>query len=195
MVAAPPPHRTRVSFHTPLREAVGVVHLSGGCNDKNSVTKMSGTNGRRRYRIPFRIVPAFGKLSENGIHPPPPNKQRCHVFQEDVFWSYHANEPHEVEEQPASLTPDSFAPSGAADVLAWEARCPEVGLRDFFGLEGSDVIVSPNIRPMVLQHLHAIRLVFDLSYAFMSRPFQAQVDAADASKEANEAELHSTASA
>lgn len=63
-------------------------------NDEHPVPTVWGTNGARRYAIPFRVAPALGQVSENSSHSP--SKQRCHVLHDpDGAW-YHAKATHHL---------------------------------------------------------------------------------------------------
>ena len=67
--------------------AVGV-----GSNDPDPISLMRGTNGGRRYAMPFRVIPDRGQVPENIAQPS--SKQRCHVLQERDPWWNQANGSH-----------------------------------------------------------------------------------------------------
>jgi hypothetical protein len=56
-------------------EASGVGH------DPDSISKMWGTNGRRWYAIPFRVVPERGQVAENVSESP--DQESWDVLHED----------------------------------------------------------------------------------------------------------------
>src|SRR5215831_11790159 len=59
--------------------ATGVGH------NPDSVAAVRGTNGRSRYAVPFRVVPARGQVSEYPSHSS--SKESCDVFHDDVAGS------------------------------------------------------------------------------------------------------------
>ena len=69
--------------------------------------------------------------------------------------------------------------SGNTDGLAGESSADEVHLSQVCWVEFGNVIVPPDIRPMLLQHPHAIRVVLHLPLDLHSGPLQAEVEAAN----------------
>jgi hypothetical protein len=63
--------------------------LRGVGHDEDPITEVRGTNGRRRYAVPLRIVPALGQVPEDSSEPSPiaSRKESWHVLHEDVTGS------------------------------------------------------------------------------------------------------------
>ena len=162
----------------PLLTSVGVGKY------EHPISDMRSTNGCRRYAIPFRIVPAFGQLSEYSIHPP--SKECCDVLQEQVSGSYLANQPQEVEEQSASLASDSFSFSGIGNILTGEPSRPQVRLRQLGRVQCGDVPPSRHVGPVLGEHLDAVVVNLDLADAGVTRPFESQIYATHAREHGNE---------
>ncbi len=82
---------------------------------------------------------------------------------------------------------------GGGNWLAGEPSGDEVDGFDAVGclfVEVMDVFPSRNVRPVLLEDLAAPVIPFDLSDAFHPGPFQAKVDSADSSEEAQVSHLH-----
>ena len=72
------------------RSAIAFVLLASGVgSNPDAVSSVRGTNGARRYAMPFRVIPDLGQVPKNGVQPS--TKQRCHVLQQDELGSNHAN--------------------------------------------------------------------------------------------------------
>jgi len=131
------------------REFVGKVSSERGApfqsladgvgHDPYSVSAVRGTNGARRNAMPFRIIPDLGQVPENGSHPP--NKERCHVFQDRKFRSYQANGSNQFPVESRTLAGKSGAGPGETDVLTGEPAADDIN-----GLvgpgKGSHVVVA-----------------------------------------------------
>lgn len=66
--------------------------LRGVGNNPDALSKVRSAHGCCWYVFPFRIVPAFGQVSENSAKPSAwlvarASKQICDVLHDDVFWS------------------------------------------------------------------------------------------------------------
>jgi hypothetical protein len=166
----------------PLRQsrAFGVGHAAFGVSQyEDPVPDMRGTNGGRRYTVPLRIKPERGQRSEYVWKPP--SKQRCDVFQHNVFWFQRANNAHSFVEQTASFAIKTGPVSGVANVLAWKtadhAIDSPIGSVPLW--EGENVAVSSDIWPVFGEDSLAIGVVFNLPPTFHSGPFKANVKPAD----------------
>ena len=85
-------------------------------DDEDSLSSVGGAHIGCTKSRPLRIVPERGKVSENSLHPP--NKERCHIFNDDESRSKNANDPCELAPESAPLSLDAHALSGVTDVLA-----------------------------------------------------------------------------
>jgi hypothetical protein len=111
-----------------------------------------GTKGARWNNIPFRVIPARGKVSENLVESP--SKESCDVLHDDVGGSYFANDSRVFRPESASLSADSFAFAGIADVLARESPAKHIHSLDIGNL--SDVSVPLDVGPMFPENASAI---------------------------------------
>lgn len=88
--------------------------------NEDSLAPVRSANGGRSKHTPFRIVPAFGQLPENGVESS--NKQSADVFHEHDSRSYLANDASELIPEPGSVAlDDSLAAAGDGDVLTRES--------------------------------------------------------------------------
>jgi hypothetical protein len=102
------------------RSAMAFVLLNSGVgNNPYAVSSVRGTNGARRYAMPFRIKPDLGHVSENGSQPS--TKQRCHVLQQSPLRSNHAKGSNDFPVESRTGSGKSGAVSGETDVLTGEA--------------------------------------------------------------------------
>jgi hypothetical protein len=95
--------------------------------------------------------------------------------------------PQHLPPQSASLSVNPSAFARSADILAGEAAGNDVDspavLLNKLACEGSDIVVSPNVGPVLLQHCKAERLNLALPDNRHARPFKAKVYAADAAEQ------------
>jgi hypothetical protein len=103
-----------------------VLLASGVGNNPDAVSSVRGTNGARRYAMPFRIIPDLGHVPENNVQPA--TKQRCHVLQDRVERSYQAKGSNDFPVESRTGSGKSGAITGEADVLAWESGSDNIGL-------------------------------------------------------------------
>jgi hypothetical protein len=109
------------------RSATAFVLLASGVgNNPDAVSSVRGTNGARRYAMPFRIMPDLGQVSENRVQPS--TKQRCHVLQQRISRSNHANGSNHFPPESRTGSGKSGASAGERDVLAGKARTDDVGI-------------------------------------------------------------------
>jgi len=133
------------------------------------------------YSSPFRIIPEFGKVSENSIHSS--NKQAWDVFHKHVSGSYFANES-------GIFTPQSTASpffqagslAGYGYILAWKPTGQHIHCRQLVGVYRADILKLRHIGPMLMEYLPAEGIKFYLPRNLHPRPFQPEVYAANASK-------------
>jgi hypothetical protein len=142
------------------------------------VGRAKGSSGND---LPFRVIPARGQITDDSIQSEA--KQSATVLHDDVSGSNLANDPVVFGPQPASLAVDPGPLPGVADVLAREPAADEVGtLGEHVGAQGADVIVPPDVRPVLRQNLPAERVDLHLPDARHARAFKPEVESADASE-------------
>jgi hypothetical protein len=97
--------------------------------------------------VPLRIEPDFGKGSEYVSQPP--SSERCHVLHDEDSRSNHANE---LEPSPPEGGPLAVVDAGTLAreryVLTREATRPDGRLGDVLRLEGCDVVMALDSRPV-----------------------------------------------
>jgi len=100
-------------------------------NNPYSIPPVPCTKRRRRNDLPFCIVPARGHVSENFGKGCPfvDSKEAWNVLQQNVSWSYQANDSSDFGPEP-SVVLDSAHVSGIADRLARESGCDDVNPAD-----------------------------------------------------------------
>src|SRR6201993_2628277 len=165
-----------------LSRACGVGH------DPDAVSPMRGTNGARRYAMPFRVIPDLGQASENAAHSPP--KQRCHVLHNRVGWSNHANGSNHSPPEPRAGAGKSGAQAGVGDVLAGEPTSNDISL-SLIELRNENVIATPDAGPMLSED--GARKRFDLTERDgleAARAFQPEAETANAGKEVEHGQHH-----
>jgi len=89
-----------------VSDAFGVVH-SPPRDDEESLAAVRSANVGSSNVEPDRIIPRFGKVSENGVQPP--RSEHCDVLHDDDARSKVANDSRELEPQTASLTREASA--------------------------------------------------------------------------------------
>jgi hypothetical protein len=119
-------------------------------HNEDPIAEVRGTNGRRRYAVPFTVIPARGQVAENSSHAP--SKQSWDVLHDDVAGSYVANQSAQLRPEPAAGPVDPCVLPGVADVLAGEPPADEVNGFELSSVNIPHVPVSPHIGPMLFQH-------------------------------------------
>jgi hypothetical protein len=109
------PVRSPVSFQS---RAVGVGH------DPDPVAAVRGANGRSRYAVPLRVIPARGQVPEYAPHSS--SKESCDVLHDDVAGSKLANESGVLAPKTRAFPVDPGAFAGVGEVLAGEAAGEDV---------------------------------------------------------------------
>ena len=122
-------------------------------NNPNSVADVWGTNGARRYAMPFRVMPDLGQVSENLAHPS--TKQHCHVLHDRVARSYQANGSKKPPPEAGTLTGKAGACACKADVLARKSADDDIGLA-LSEFSRRDVVVNRDIWPVLGEDTSAV---------------------------------------
>jgi hypothetical protein len=172
--APEPPSSARGAPLRPL-ELVGV-----GKGDPNAVTPVGRPKFASRKAIPFRIKPVLGHISENDAHSK--SKQRCHVFHDREFGSYHANGTKNLPIESRTGAGNSGAFSGQADILAGEAADNDIRLASD-ELSIADIDADGDARPVLGED--AAAECVDLAECDSSHPgsFESEAETADAAEE------------
>ena len=144
------------------------------------------THGARGYSRPLRIIPEVGKVPENGSHPS--IKQRCHVLHDDVVGSNLANEAGVLEPKAGTLTVQTCAVSGPADVLAGETAANDINGNSIggepVGGESSHIIVARHSRPASGEHAPTERIDLAECYGLeRASPIKAEAHASNAGEQ------------
>jgi hypothetical protein len=144
----------------------------------DAVAAVRGTNGGRGYAIPFRIVPALGKVSEYSAHSPV--KQRCDVLHNDVSRSNHANDSEKFGPESGPCAVDSFSLSGVADVLARESAAEHINV--FNVGNGSDVSISFDVGPVFSKDSLTVVINLHLPHNLIPCTLKTKIEAANPGK-------------
>jgi hypothetical protein len=86
---------------------------------------MRRANVGRSETAPFRIVPAFGQSTENGVESSS-HSDGCDVFQQDESRSYLANDPENVMPEAGPFAVDAGSLPCEGEILAREPRNDEI---------------------------------------------------------------------
>jgi len=146
------------------------------------VSDVWGTNGGCRYTVPFRIVPAFGKIKDDIGSAA--CKKTWHVFDEDESRLKDAQNTTELRPKPAVIFL-SFPFSRKRNWLAGEPAADEVDLPVCFRCwrEGSHVALSFDVWPVFFKYPLAVRINFNLPTALHSSPFKPKVEPTNTSEQ------------
>lgn len=176
----------------PERIAIAFVLLASGVgNNPDAVASVRGANGGSWYAMPLSIIPERGQGSENLCKPS--TKQSCDVLQDNEAWSQFANQAGDLKEKTGARTIKAGSPSCVADVLAREPAADDVngnsiGSKPLCG-EGSDVIVTGDLGPMLRQHTAGEGFDFAEGDRLESaRPLKAEGEAANTAEKVEDAE-------
>jgi hypothetical protein len=90
-----------------------------GSNDPDALTKMEGATVGSRKHVPARIKPERGQVSENNSEPA--RSEHWGVLHSDKAGLHFANHARHLPPESTSLSVQTLAPAGSADVLAREA--------------------------------------------------------------------------
>jgi hypothetical protein len=142
---------------------------------------MMGTNGCRRDTLPFRIIPERGQSPEYGIQPP--NKQSCNVLHEDVSGLKQANDAGVFKPQSRSLASKSCPLSGEGNILAGESPADEINIPLSDRREGSHIIPSGHVGPVLLKDSSCMGINLHLPLADHPGPLKPKVEAPDAGEQ------------
>jgi len=132
-------------------------------NKKYPIPAVGGANGGSWNAVPLRIKPDLGKVAENSAKPPA--KQCCDVFHERELRSNFANKTGILAPEAGAFAFDPGALAGITDVLAGEPAADDIDPPDPIGsksssVDGSDVVIAGDLRPMLRQNSAAIRVDF-----------------------------------
>lgn len=177
----------------PVVLAVG--HLSPPRDDEETLSPVRGSDVGSTEIEPDRIVPRFGKVSENGSQSA--RSERCDVLHDDDAGSKLASDARELEPQTAALTCEASALPCVRHVLAGEPTAEDVDGGRISG-DGSHVVESKSVGPVSREDAAAPRIGLALprrltvESSIAQRAFNPEVKAADAAEERADAEHHRT---
>ena len=168
------------------RSATAFVLLASGVgNNPDAVPSVRCTNGARWNAMPFRVIPDLGQGPENNVQPS--TKQRCHVLQDDVFRSNHANGSNHFPEESRTGAGKSGASPGIGYVLAGEACADNFGI-GIFSLRY--VTEIDGVGEPQGENLRSVRINFrDCDGLESACPLQAKIEAAYAREHGNDPQL------
>jgi hypothetical protein len=170
------------------RSATAFVLLASGVgNNPDAVPSVRGTNGARRYAMPFRVMPDLGQVSENSAQPS--TKQRCHVLHDRVARSYQANGSYEMPVESRTLPGQAGASPSKADVLAGESSGNDISLA-FLKFSGLYIVVLRHVGPTFRQYASAERIDFaEGDRLEAARALKPEREAANAAEQIEDAKL------
>jgi hypothetical protein len=113
------------------------------------------------------------------------SEKAVNVFEDNNFWPTLANQGCEVMEESRLVSPQScpWSHSGEGEVLAGEARRPDVGVRDISRVDTLDVLLRDDVGKVLSKHSATKRLLFTLEYALDPRSLKAEIEPTYAGKE------------
>jgi len=113
------------------------------------------------------------------------SEKAVHVFEDNCSWHASSNEAHELvkESRLAPSKPRSRPHSRKTEILAGESCGPNICSWDFFILNGPDIRLARNLRPVTLQHVGAERFYLTLKNGLEAGFLEPQFDSADAREE------------
>ena len=135
-------------------------------------------------QIPRRIEPERGQVTEHLAESPPivSGKEPSDVLHEHESRSHVSNDPAILPPEGRTGASESRALPGEADVLAGESSADDVDSRE--SVDGTDVVISNSVRPMLCENFTTPRIFFDLpQHQRTRRRFDAELKAADARKQ------------
>jgi hypothetical protein len=147
---------------------------------------MRRTNGGSRYRVPFRVIPERGKVSENiGKSSSPESPD---VFHDDVARSKLANQARVLSPEAASLSVKTRTCASQRDVLAREPAADGVDGSDaVVSKPGSgkvaDVVIAGHRRPVLCEHSAAKGFDFAEGNGLEAGALKAQAEGTDAAEQ------------
>jgi hypothetical protein len=147
-----------------------------------------------RQARPLRVIPCFGQVSENSADRASvpafalSGKEGGHVLHDDVAGSKLANDPGEIGPKTRAGAVDPDASSGAAEVLAGEAAADEIDGVELAGSDRLHVLEPGGGGKVPGEDASAEGIELDLPGDAHPRPLEAEVESADARKEA--ADIH-----
>lgn len=160
------------------RSAIAFVLLASGVgNNPDPVSPVRGTNGARRYAMPFRIIPDRGQVSEYRVQPS--TKQSCHVLQHGPDGSNHANGSNDFPVESRTGAGKSGAETGVADILTRESSRDNISLT-LLEIVCRHIIMAGDAWKILGQDGLRVRLHFAKGDGFEPAcPFEAKAESAD----------------
>ena len=143
---------------------------------------MRRSNVRGAEIEPERIIPRFGKVSENDVQPP--RQESCDVLHDDDARSKNASDARELEPQTAALACEASAFPSDRHVLTREPAAEDVNAGSV-GADASHVVISKSVRPVSRKDAATPRVLFalpdrrDIVASITKRTFKAEIQTAD----------------
>ncbi len=137
--------------------------------------------------MPFRIIPERSERPEHLIQSA--RAKGGDIFDKDVARLERVDRFGVLEPEAATFAAKSRAFSGEADVLAWESAAQEINWFNGLPIDGSDISVSLNCRPVLGEHSLAVGLNFNLPRDIKTGSFKAKIKPSYASKKAPDSHL------
>jgi hypothetical protein len=131
--------------------------------------------------VPRRIEPERGQVTEHLAESPPvvSGKEPRDVLHEHEARSNVSNDPAILTPEARPLAAEPGALSCEADILAGEPAADDVDSRE--SVDGTDVVMSNSVRPMLCENFTTPRIPFDLpQHARARRRLDAELKTPDA---------------
>ena len=146
----------------------------GEGNNKHALAPVRGTKGGCGKHFPFRIIPDLGQILQDNLNSS--GEQPPHVFDDNVFRTYFADEPCVFEPQSAARAfLDSRMFPSLGYVLTRKAAAKYVHGRQFRTFQGCYVLIKRNIRPVPCKNRPAEGVDFAKPLMPEPRPLKANV--------------------
>jgi len=152
------------------------------CDDEESLASVRRSNVRGAEIKPERIIPRFGKVSENDVQPP--RQESCDVLHDDDARSKNASDARELKPQTAALACEASAFPSDRHVLTWEPAAEDVNAGSV-GADASHVVISKSVRPVSREDAAAPRVLFalpdrrDIVASIAKRTLKAEIQPTD----------------
>jgi hypothetical protein len=119
----------------------------------------------------FHVIPGADEIGDNDVHPA--RSERCNVFDDDDERPKLADDAVEFSPQAGTRTAEPRTLSCDAEILAGEPAANNSNVLEHACPDRFDVIVPPNVRPLLREHPATPRIDLDLPHrASHPAPFE-----------------------
>lgn len=156
-------------------------------NNVDSTTLLGDSEVFTVKHTPRDVIPEFVQRLEYDceVSSSVARQKAVDVFEDNGSWRTSSNEAHKVvkESRLGPSKPTSRPHSCKREVLAWESCCPYFSVRDFCVIEGPDIFVEGQARPMLLEDFSAEGFDLTLEYDLEAGSLEAKIKSSNAGEE------------